>query len=82
MVKLYHKLRDTEKTLVAVRNELKGVNDDLFAERKRNIELNQQICTTIDALNAEKLDRRIYQGGFWTLSVLCMAYAAYTAFAN
>lgn len=80
MVKLYHKLRDTEKTLIAVRNELKGVNDDLLAERKRNIELNQQICTTLDALNAEKSDRRIYQLGFWLLSGLCLAYAIYIAF--
>lgn len=80
MVKLYSQLKDAEKTLEQLRTDLKNANDDLFAERRRNIELNQQICSTIDALNAEKYDRRIYQGGFWILSALCLAYAIYTAF--
>lgn len=80
MVKLYSQLKAAEKTLEQLRTDLKNANDDLFAERRRNIELNQQICATIDALNAERSDRRIYQGGFWILSALCLAYAIYTAF--
>lgn len=74
MIQIFEQLRNAEKTLDAVKRRLRETDEELLVERRRNIELAQQLCKTIDSLCREKSDRKVYQAGFWILCALCCAY--------
>lgn len=73
MIQLFEQLRNTEKALDATRQQLTNANDDLLAERKRNLTLAEQV-REVNRLAEDEHDKcLVYKAAFWAMTGITAA---------